>query len=182
MTSFLFKSFAPTEKKTNHLYTEKKFGFWLKETNSKIKKNNDDQANHKILECIQKGESSIINVIANCLLGTVLKMPVESVGKCVKTDINIQRSLFLHISLSVLAGCCYCTAMLFKCQKISTNAEFFLEIQNTTCTCTIPGIRLKCWKMLFFSLLVCTFKNVKSLKWISSILFDNNKNKMPLQV
>lgn len=136
---------------------------------------------HDLLECIRKGQSSIINIIANCCLFSKLswKMPVwirwEMCGPT-----SPFRRLFLHISMSVFIGpsLVFCAAMQFKRQEIfndllKRNAE---KSRNEKRYVTEHQVEML-WTILFSLLLIVhAYKNAKGLEWISSILFNNISN------
>lgn len=169
MTSFLFKSFAFTEKSTLTLYQNVICLLTRRKTK---RKNNDDRPITRSWNAFKKAKVRFYKY--NCKLFTrnCLEMPGESVEKCVDRHQHSEvyfytfRCLFIRLLLELL---------LLRRNAIQMSGNFnkcWMEWKKSR------NIRLKCWKIFFVAhSALCTFKNAKSLKCISSILFNkNNKN------
>lgn len=125
--------------------------------------------NQTILECISKGQSSIINIITNCCLLSKLswKMPALNPLRNAWTDINIQASIFTHFDVcfyrAIVGVLLFGAAMQFKRQEISTTCWNGMKKKVGKKRYQAPSIRLKCWTILFFSLRI-VHKNAKGLE------------------
>lgn len=135
--------------------------------------------NQTILECISKGQSSIINLITNCCLLSKLswKMPGLNPLRNAWTDINIQASIFTHFDVcfyrAIVGVLLFGAAMQFKRQEISTTCWKRMKEKSREKTLPSSEHQVEMLNDSFFSLRI-VHKNAKGLEWISSILFSSS--------